>query len=120
MKRLRWLAFAVPVLLSAANVSPEAYLEHVKYLASPALKGRGTGTPELDTAADYIAAQFRSFGLKPVDGMSYQRSFPAELGAKLGTNNLFSYKQGDNKQELKEGRDFEPFSYSSKIGRAHV
>ena len=113
MGRLRWLVFAVPALLGAANVSPEAYLEHVKYLASPALKGRATGSPELDKAADYIASQFRSFGLKPVDGMSYQRSFPAELGAKLGTGNRFSFTQGDSKQELKEGRDYEPFSYSS-------
>ena len=80
-KMALWLVLAVPTLLGAAAVSPEAYLEHVKYLASPALKGRATGSPELDKAADYIAAQFRSFGLKPVDGKSYQRSFPAELSA---------------------------------------
>ncbi len=122
-KTTPWLVFgclvlAIPALLGAAAVSPDAYLEHVKYLASPALKGRATGTPELDKAADYIAGQFRSFGLKPVDGKSYRRSFPAELSAKLGDGNRFSFtrtegNQTEGKQELREGRDWEPFSYST-------
>ena len=38
---------------------------HVKYLASDELEGRGTGQKGGDLAADYIAAQFKSFGLKP-------------------------------------------------------
>jgi len=39
--------------------------EYVKYLASDALEGRGTGQKGGDAAADYIAKQFESFGLKP-------------------------------------------------------
>jgi Zn-dependent M28 family amino/carboxypeptidase len=38
---------------------------HVKYLASDELEGRGTGQKGGDVAADYIAAQFKSYGLKP-------------------------------------------------------
>ncbi len=31
----------------AADINPDQYLAHIKYLASPELKGRRTGTPEL-------------------------------------------------------------------------
>lgn len=37
---------------------------HVKYLSSDALEGRGMGQPGSDKAADYIAKQFASYGLK--------------------------------------------------------
>src|ERR1019366_9493862 len=108
-----------PLLLPAAEISPESYLAHVKYLASPELKGRATGSPELEKAAGYIAAQFQAFGLKPVDGKSpadvknYELAFPAELGAKLGPDNAFSYSDAGRKQTLKEGQDFVPFTFST-------
>ena len=35
---------AVAGLLGAAEIDPGRYLEHVKYLASPELGGRGAGT----------------------------------------------------------------------------
>src|SRR5262245_20237238 len=47
------------------SISADRYLNHVAYLASDDLKGRGNGTPELEKAADYIASQFRVWGLKP-------------------------------------------------------
>ena len=60
-----WLC---PLALIAADVQPDLYLAHIKYLASPQLKGRATGSPEIEKAAAYIAGQFRSFGLQPLDG----------------------------------------------------
>jgi Zn-dependent M28 family amino/carboxypeptidase len=39
--------------------------EHVRFLASDLLEGRGTGTRGGDIAANYIAAQFALDGLKP-------------------------------------------------------
>jgi len=45
--------------------SKERMLETVKLLASDELKGRETGTPELDRAADIIAKQFAQAGLAP-------------------------------------------------------
>jgi hypothetical protein len=45
--------------------SSDKMLEHVKYLASDELKGRGLGTEELDKAAQYIADQFTEAGLQP-------------------------------------------------------
>src|SRR3954469_20229809 len=89
-----WTLWLCPLALLAADIQPDAYLAHVQYLASPQLKGRATGTPELEKAAAYIAGQFRSFGLQPVDSKgvakgpadvkNYELAFPAELGAKLG------------------------------------
>jgi aminopeptidase N len=39
---------------------------HVEYLASPALEGRGLGTPGADSAAAYIARGFEAYGLEPL------------------------------------------------------
>jgi len=47
------------------KMDPEKISAHVKYLSSDALEGRGTGQKGGDKAADYIAAQFKSYGLKP-------------------------------------------------------
>jgi Zn-dependent M28 family amino/carboxypeptidase len=49
----------------APKIDPQRIRQHVKYLASDALEGRGTGQKGGDLAADYIAAQFKSYGLKP-------------------------------------------------------
>src|SRR6202023_2819424 len=43
----------------------------VSFLASDALQGRGTPSRGLDIAAEYIAAQFRRAGLKPVGDDGY-------------------------------------------------
>src|SRR5437660_1163069 len=74
-------------LACAADITPQSYLDHVKYLASPELKGRATGTPELEKAASYIAAQFKSAGLKPAVGGNYEQSLPVVTEAKLGPGN---------------------------------
>lgn len=109
----RSLLLLLPFTLPAADIDPQVYLAHVKYLASPELKGRATGSPELETAAAYIANQFKSFGLQPADGKSYLEAFPAELGAHLGPANTFTYRDAGARQSLKEGRDYVPFSFST-------
>ena len=108
-----WILLACPLALLAADVNSDAYLAHIKYLASPELKGRATGSPELEKAAAYIAGQFQSFGLKPVSGKSYELAFPAELGAKLGVDNAFTFRDAGAQQTLKEGQDFVPFNFST-------
>jgi len=59
----------------APAFDPEKIRAHVKYLASDELEGRGTGQKGGDLAADYIAAQFKSYGLKPAgdDGTYFQK-----------------------------------------------
>jgi hypothetical protein len=112
----RWILLACPLGLYATDVNPQTYLDDVRYLASPELKGRATGSPELEKAAAYIASQFQSFGLKPADGKNFEVPFPVTLGATLGPNNAFSYRDAGQKGTLKQGQDFEPFSFSS-VGR---
>jgi Zn-dependent M28 family amino/carboxypeptidase len=107
------LGAVVPLPLRAQHVDPKLYLDDVTYLASPQLKGRATGSPELETAAAHIAGLFQTFGLKPVDGKNYELSFPAEIGAKLGSRNAFSFSDGGATHELKVNQDFEPISFST-------
>ena len=50
-------------------------MEHVEFLASPDLEGRGVGTAGLDKAAEYLVQQFEQAGLEPGgdDGTYLQR-----------------------------------------------
>src|SRR5438552_13512560 len=57
---------ARPPSAIVSDLSSTRYFDHVKYLSSDEMKGRGNGTPELDKAADYIASQFRLWGLRPM------------------------------------------------------
>jgi len=44
---------------------------YVSFLASPLLKGRMNGEPELEIASQYISSQAKILGLKPANGNSY-------------------------------------------------
>src|SRR6478736_5570959 len=90
------------------------YLAHVKFLASEALRGRASGSPELEKAAAYIARQFKAAGLQPLDGKSFLQAFPVTTSAKLGTNNRFEYTQNGQTTALKFDDDFMPFNFSSR------
>ncbi len=65
-------------------ISAQAYLEHIKYLASDELGGRQTGTEGIEQAAEYIARHFVDAGLKPAgdDGTFFQQ-FEVQRGKKL-------------------------------------
>src|SRR5207302_4882459 len=105
---------AVPKPHPAAEIvrdfSASRYLEHVKYLASDELKGRGDGSPELDKAADYIASQFRLWGLRPMgDNNSYFQDFEVTTGAQIGAKTELQL----NGTDLKINEDFVPISFSN-------
>lgn len=51
-----------------ATVEKEEIKSHIFYLASDELRGREVGTPGIEKAADYIAAEFKRYGVKPVPG----------------------------------------------------
>src|SRR5579864_9029467 len=66
---------------AVGEISPARYMQDVVYLASDALKGRGNGAPELDTAANYIAGQFRAAGLQPAgENHGYFQDFEITTG----------------------------------------
>lgn len=74
---LAWIAQAAAKNEKAPKIDPEKIRAHVKYLSSDALEGRGTGQKGGDMAAEYIAAQFKSYGLQPAsDAGTYLQSVP--------------------------------------------
>ena len=59
------------------KIDPQKIRETVQYLSSDELEGRGTGQKGGDAAADWIAAQFKSYGLKPAgDNGTYFQQVP--------------------------------------------
>jgi aminopeptidase YwaD len=114
------LFFAALTLVWAAESSFDAarYLEHIKFLASPELKGRASGSPELEKAAKYIADQFRADGLiAPAGSSGYLQPFEVTTSATLGRGNRFEVAAGADSQDLELNKDFIPFNFSSS-GRA--
>jgi Zn-dependent M28 family amino/carboxypeptidase len=62
---------------SAPKIDAEKIRAHVKYLASDELEGRGMNQKGGDLAAEYIAGQFKSYGLKPAgDNGTYFQEVP--------------------------------------------
>ena len=96
-----------------AKIDPNLYLNDVKYLASPELKGRATGSPELETAAGFIARKFREFGLKPANGKKYLQSFSVTTSARLGPQNRFTFTENGHPTALQSARDYVPLTFSS-------
>jgi Zn-dependent M28 family amino/carboxypeptidase len=66
------LGFPADVAAAMQGIDAERIRAHVRFLADDLLEGRGTGTRGGDIAANYIAAQFALYGLKPAgDGGTY-------------------------------------------------
>ena len=57
----------------AFNVKEVERIEN--FLASDEMRGRKTGSPEIDKAAAFIADEFKKAGLQPVQGSSYLQEF---------------------------------------------
>lgn len=119
MKRILLAAVtaATAVFLMGAETAPrfsaDRYIAHVKFLASQKLKGRGTGTPELELAADYIADRFKQYGLKPVADGSYYQGFKVTTNAHLGPKNRFVEILSSGQRTLAPDKEFVPFNFSS-------
>ena len=99
--------------LCAASLSPTEYLGYVKYLASEDMRGRATGSPELEKAAAFIRDQFRSLKLQPLSGDSYYQDFEVTTSAKLGNQNEITFSSGAKKETLRFNEDFVPFNLSA-------
>src|SRR6516162_9708056 len=100
----------LPAAKVVADLSPSRYLENVRYLASDDLKGRGDGLPELDKAAEYIASQFRLWGLRPMgDNHTYFQKFEITTGAEIGPKTTFQL----NGNNLRNNDDFVTIPFST-------
>jgi len=76
-------------------MDPEKIRAHVKYLASDLLEGRGTGQHGGEIAAEYIAAAFAEYGLKPAgDDSTYFQHVPM-VGVKTLGDTSFNFVSAD-------------------------
>lgn len=113
-----WILF-VPFLI-AANASEEimtaeALLEQVRILASPAMTGRGVGTPGIDRAADHIAREFQMAGLKPGGTQGYHQPLSVITGVTVGRKTrmqLIIGAPGQQRREVLAELLFAPFGFS--------
>ena len=76
----RVAALTYPHLPSAAygamgTISPDRIRAQVRFLSHDLLEGRGTGQRGGDIAAEYLATQFATYGLKPAgeNGTYFQK-----------------------------------------------
>ncbi len=75
-------------LLGSGPADRDRFLEHLSYLASDAMRGRGNRGPEIDLAAGYIATHFEKYSLVPGgDAGSYFQAFEVGVGHDLGPVN---------------------------------
>jgi hypothetical protein len=87
--------------------------EHVRFLASDALRGRETGQPGVALAESYIASEFRRYGLEPlpgrpdffVDFVLYRHTYDPD------TTHL-AFERGDDRITAALGESFRPFWFS--------
>ena len=99
-----------PIYSRSTAVRPDAFIEHVRYLASPELGGRGSGTEGLEKAAQYLEGQFKSFGVQPAGTNGYFQPFSITKSARPGQNNRLS---ATDARSAKFREDFIPLSFSS-------
>jgi Peptidase family M28/PDZ domain/PA domain len=98
----------------ATEPNADEYLGYVKFLASEDMRGRATGSPELERAAEFLRGQFRALHLKPIEHDSYYQDFEVTTSAKLGEDNQFSYRESDRKAKaIKFQQDFVPLNLST-------
>ncbi len=116
---LSCLSIALASFAATHSFQPDAYLRHVKFLASDALQGRGNGTPELNKAADYIAEEFKAAGLEPGgDDHSYFQKFTITTGGKIGPGNKVVVKFGGETIAGVLSKDFLPIGVGDKTSVA--
>ncbi|HXS94038.1 MAG TPA: M28 family peptidase [Candidatus Limnocylindrales bacterium] len=103
---------ATAVAATPASLDPKVYVNEVKYLASPELRGRLTGSPELERAAEWIATKYRECGIKPASPQGYLLPFQVTMSGKLGSDNTLAIQDGGAKRPVKFSSEFVPLQFS--------
>ncbi len=110
-----WIESPAPPPAPLAEVSPDPgrLRADVAYLASDALEGRLTGSPEGRKAEEFVAEGFRRAGLTPVPGLKdlYQ---PFEFIARvaLGKGNALALASAKSRKRYTVKKDFIPAGFS--------
>ena len=106
--------FALRLFADPRHIDPHSFLEHIRYLASDELEGRGDGSPGLEKAADYIGKSFAATGLEPAgdNGTFFQR-FELVAGLSLLPGNAVTLNARGHSTTLQIGRDYDLLSTTS-------
>ncbi len=64
---------------TAQHANEQLISKHIRKLASNKMKGRGTGSKELDKAARYIERHFKKYKLNPMGIERYKQPFTAKV-----------------------------------------
>jgi hypothetical protein len=113
MRRILVLFLFIATAVSAATpaVDADRLLDHIKFLASDDMKGRASGSAELERAADYIAQQFKEIGLKPGgDDGTWFEPFELTAGVTVGAGNALVISDRTRSVRLAIGSSYYPLS----------
>ena len=83
-----------PIAGAVEAISAAAIGAHVRFLASPALEGRGVGTRGVDAAAEYVAAALALAGVPPL-GPGYFQTVPLREVTGLAGQVTVERREGD-------------------------
>ena len=80
-------------------VSAEELDEWVSFLASDEMRGRASGSPEMEVAARWIASFYEESGLKPLEGYDsfiHEYSFRSRAGGRTDERNVIGILEGND------------------------
>src|SRR5688572_32825031 len=101
-RRILSLAIAAGYLLAGAPAYSQTATSsrtraHVETLASPKMEGRLTGSPGEKLAADYLIAELKKMGARPLPGTTdFRMPFTFTAGSKDGGSKLTVAKAGSD------------------------
>ena len=111
------MVFALHLFADPRHIDPRSFLEHIRYLASDELEGRGDGSPGLEKAADYIGKSFAATGLEPAgDNGTFFQKFELVAGLSLLPGNAVTLNARGHTTTLQIGRDYDLLSAASDAG----
>jgi hypothetical protein len=118
------MRFVAAVLLAASalaqnrapaieSIRGEELKADLFFLASDAMRGRLTNTPEYNLAAEWIASRFARLGLQPLteDG-SFFHSFDL-VYARLGEGNRLHIGTPESRRIARIGEEFYPLNFTA-------
>ena len=97
------------------SINPDRLRAHTRFLSHDLLEGRGTGQRGGDIAAEYIATQFATYGLKPAgDNGSYMQRVPMVGITPLAETKFALVGPGSDSRDLKVLDDYVAYDQTQK------